>query len=496
MKELVQYAISYPTFLKTEYSLGDQIYGGSYTTCTRINPDTEQFELSLPTMAADPLTSRTADELLEVYAAFDSDNEDLTERPPLNTERDDKAILSPRKRKAGDDLRDEIVDEEVKITKQRRKIPKLDAERLISEAGLPKIRSLQRTGQLGKKLRLKGKGHEFSDTARLLNFYQMWLDSLYPRAKFADAVKMVEKAGHTKKLQMYRKSWIDEGKPGRVRREDVEDAFDKQEAPVVNDLPSRDSPAHMDADLDFDEDPSSMFFGGADEPAQSTHDGPDDDELEALLAQEEHGQATNKAPVTVDSEGEDDLDAILAQESGGRRRDRPTSTAQELATTSTSNIQRDNAGTNEPSQTQPDESSASREQAEEDDLDTLLNQEMGETAKPDSFIQTDNDSNDQQLNDNVDDLEGVIANRPAAEEPELPENIPQTTEKGPLDSRLPGSEEVPELENAVSSSPIPNVHTDELDQLLDEHDAIVEQRNKKADPEILEEFFSSSPLET
>lgn len=48
--------------------------------------------------------------------------------------------------------------------------------------------------------------------ARLLNVYQLWLDDLYPRAKFADALAIIEKLGHTKQIQTMRREWINEGK--------------------------------------------------------------------------------------------------------------------------------------------------------------------------------------------------------------------------------------------------------------------------------------------
>lgn len=40
----------------------------------------------------------------------------------------------------------------------------------------------------------------------------MWLDALYPRAKFADGLTIIEKLGHTKKLQSLRRDWINESK--------------------------------------------------------------------------------------------------------------------------------------------------------------------------------------------------------------------------------------------------------------------------------------------
>lgn len=36
---------------------------------------------------------------------------------------------------------------------------------------------------------------------------------MYPRAKFVDGLAMIEKLGHTKRIQAMRKEWIKEGKP-------------------------------------------------------------------------------------------------------------------------------------------------------------------------------------------------------------------------------------------------------------------------------------------
>lgn len=53
---------------------------------------------------------------------------------------------------------------------------------------------------------------QYSDVARLLNAYQLWLDNLYPRAKFADGLAIIEKLGHTKRMQTMRREWIQESK--------------------------------------------------------------------------------------------------------------------------------------------------------------------------------------------------------------------------------------------------------------------------------------------
>src|SRR5579862_1682592 len=77
---------------------------------------------------------------------------------------------------------------------------------LLSQSGIPKLRRIAK-----QRLHFKGKGHEYSDAARILSLYQLWLDDLFPKAKFADALAIVEKLGHSKKMQVMRKEWIEEG---------------------------------------------------------------------------------------------------------------------------------------------------------------------------------------------------------------------------------------------------------------------------------------------
>lgn len=100
------------------------------------------------------------------------------------------------------------IDEEIKILKKRQTVPKFDENRLLSQAGIPKLRRLAKD-----RLKFKGKNHEYSDIAFLMNMYQLWLDDLYPRAKFADGLAMIEKLGHSKRIQVMRREWIGEGKP-------------------------------------------------------------------------------------------------------------------------------------------------------------------------------------------------------------------------------------------------------------------------------------------
>lgn len=220
-------------------------------------------------------------------------------------------------------------------------------------------------------MKFKGKGHEvsdrgpicdarrsiqltvtkFSDAAKLLSFYQLWLDDLFPKARFLDALSMVEKAGHKKFMHMKRVEWINEGKPG-ASRPDGDDIFggggEEERAAAVFPAPlapvfqSRGSerPKTPSGDVpDDDEDlydatpkasrPSapagqSLFGSGGD-------DAPDDDDLDALMAEEEaqrpastslfgSGGAVSSRPAQKaipEDEDEDDLDALMAEHDSG-----------------------------------------------------------------------------------------------------------------------------------------------------------------------------------
>jgi replication fork protection complex subunit Csm3/Swi3 len=59
--------------------------------------------------------------------------------------------------------------------------------------------------------------------------YQLWLDDLFPKARFLDAAAMVEKLGHKKRIQVMRNQWIDEGRPRQSVFE--ESLFDEPSLP-------------------------------------------------------------------------------------------------------------------------------------------------------------------------------------------------------------------------------------------------------------------------
>ncbi|CAI6086657.1 unnamed protein product [Clonostachys chloroleuca] len=215
------------------------------------------------------------------------------------------------------------IDTEVAVQKRAR-VPniKLDEDRLLGPAGIPKLQTRAR------KLKIKGKGHEFSDAARLLSFYQLWLDDLFPKAKFLDALAMVEKAGHKKKLVTARSEWINSGAPKPTTAADFLDLDDNGDAGVSQgstdktttggasmERPITPPARRNEADGDDDLYGATPRAARINVPILGGPDQPDDNELEALMAEAENHDKTRKNPVADDLDDED-LDALIAEAEG------------------------------------------------------------------------------------------------------------------------------------------------------------------------------------
>lgn len=231
-----------------------------------------------------------------------------------------------------------------------------------------------------------------------MSFYQDWLDDLFPKAKFVDALAMVEKAGHNKKLQNTRVEWINEGRPKTAIIDDGGDAevtehtgdsTHKQAdriAPIFERSGSgRQKTPDVD-DLFGDEDDiyKATPVGGrrSDAAAGSTGDEPDEDELDALMAMEEDN--TNKpnrstkcsagAVTSIFGDGKpkavpilqpqrdefDELDALIAEAEDTPPKQKPDSTTAKNSAPSTKG---GCAGT-----------------GDEDDLDALMAEAEAHTA--------------------------------------------------------------------------------------------------------------------
>jgi replication fork protection complex subunit Csm3/Swi3 len=218
--------------------------------------------------------------------------------------------------------------------------------RLLSEKGIPKLR------KTAHRIKLKGKGHEvshngsahinrqaayqtyqFSDADRLLSFYREWLDDLFPKATFLDALAMVEKAGHKTMMRNQRLKWIDEGRP-KATVEDEEQFEDRP--PTAPRQPSRIAPIFEKTTQERPKTPTADdLFGDEDiynatpQPNRAAPrpvaDIPDDDDLDALMAEAEastntqqqssiFGNGPSKRPSQPSGEpDDDDLDALMAE---------------------------------------------------------------------------------------------------------------------------------------------------------------------------------------
>ncbi|KAL7948029.1 replication fork protection component Swi3 domain-containing protein [Trichoderma barbatum] len=277
---------------------------------------------------------------LDDYGLDDSDNPFASPTPPPE---------SSKKRKEPDSGLG--IEEEVSVQKRVR-VPnvKLDEERLLGPAGIPKLR------KRAAGLKLKGKGHEFSDASRLLSFYQLWLDDLFPKARFLDALAMVEKAGHKKALVTARSEWINEGRTKASNNDDDADldigavAITEDSQTTEGGIPTQGRQKTPERDDIPDDD--DLYGATPRAAARSTNalrpapsnDAPDDDDLEALMAEAESmdsrpGPATtttapkqSNTSSTQHLEEEDDLDALIAE---AETQDRPS--GQNASTISSNN---------------------------------------------------------------------------------------------------------------------------------------------------------------
>ncbi|KAM5347175.1 hypothetical protein ACJ41O_010180 [Fusarium nematophilum] len=243
----------------------------------------------MPEIDSDPMNG------LENYDVDDFSDDPFASPPPES---------STKKRKEPDSGLG--IDEEVDV-KKRARVPnvKLDEERLLGPKGIPMLR------RRARDLKIKGKGHEFSDASRLLSFYQLWLDDLFPKAKFLDALAMVEKAGHKKRVTIARNDFINEGKPKETTADDEDDDLFGEENDTLR-------PA--------DEDATAQPAAETERPKTPERDAgvPDEDDLY---------DATPRAPAVVpirnDAPGEDDLEALIAEAEGRDAAKRPKQTEPE-----------------------------------------------------------------------------------------------------------------------------------------------------------------------
>jgi replication fork protection complex subunit Csm3/Swi3 len=157
----------------------------------------------------------------------------------------------------------------------------------------------------------------------LLSFYQLWLDDLFPKAKFLDALAMVEKAGHKKQVMTARNDMIQEGKPKDPEyneQAEEDDIFGENTGPRTVEVtappasevqrPKTPDPHDIPSDEDlYDATPRSS------RPIVPVRneDEPDADDLEALMAEADGQDQSRDARPVGHGPNADDLDALIVE---------------------------------------------------------------------------------------------------------------------------------------------------------------------------------------
>ncbi|KAK6357831.1 chromosome segregation in meiosis- protein [Orbilia blumenaviensis] len=150
----------------------------------------------------------------ELDELFNYDIDKINTTFDANKATDDQQTTTANKGKGKTGSEDLGVDEEIKIRTRKPKV-KLTEDRLLGPNGIPYLQE-----NAAKKIKFKGKGHEISDLERLLKFYQIWADNLYPKAQFKDAIDMIEKLGSSRGMQRRREEWIEDFKKARAGEDD------------------------------------------------------------------------------------------------------------------------------------------------------------------------------------------------------------------------------------------------------------------------------------
>ncbi|KAK9446688.1 replication fork protection component Swi3-domain-containing protein [Limtongia smithiae] len=205
--------------------------------------------------------------------AYDHDEEDDAYRAGI------AAVLNRQGYEYGDDgaetneVLDIGIDKEVTI-KAKREVVKLDEERLLSSNGLLQLR------RQAKRVRLKGRGHEYGDLGRIIECYKLWAHQLFPRSTFADFLTTTELLGRTARMRAERHRWIDETKPLRGVADSDSEEDDVGKVETKMDMPRRGSMEAGSEDEGVGYDDGTGFIASEDDLRISTkrkrHDQDDD----------------------------------------------------------------------------------------------------------------------------------------------------------------------------------------------------------------------------
>ncbi|KLO14697.1 Swi3-domain-containing protein, partial [Schizopora paradoxa] len=114
------------------------------------------------------------------------------------------AVRSSSPPPAGADGDKDGDDEDEPGKKGRRKIAKIDENRLLGKDGFPAL-----VKQV-KSFKPRGKGNEQADLNKLINMYQFWSHKMMPKWTFSDTVNRVEKVCRSKRMTVAVSAWKDE----------------------------------------------------------------------------------------------------------------------------------------------------------------------------------------------------------------------------------------------------------------------------------------------
>ncbi|KAL7421541.1 chromosome segregation in meiosis-related protein [Cryptotrichosporon argae] len=210
-----------------------------------------------------------------------------------------------------------------KPRKTRAPVAKVDYDRLSGENGFPALM------RAAKRFRVKGKGHEASDLARLLDVYQLWAHRMFPKGDFAHTVSRIEAVCRSRRMRSTLAGYRDAFHPPPSPPRDAPDhntvdapddaehdaalAAAEAEADDEHASPGRAPKRRRSSEPLFDPRPDAYLEAAAGD----AYDGPDEDELAELAAMEEeearaaggrHGGVDDDAPqVGPEDEWDDDL---------------------------------------------------------------------------------------------------------------------------------------------------------------------------------------------
>ncbi|KAA8902476.1 replication fork protection component Swi3-domain-containing protein [Sphaerosporella brunnea] len=255
-------------------------------------------------MAASNNIDEDMDDLFDYDVDIGELDISVPEPPPL-------PVVTPGKK--DDDILG--LDKEVRVRRKRVTV-KLDEQRLLSINGLPKLRK-----EAPKKLKFKGKGHEYQDATRLLSYYQLWADDLFKKAKFRDTLQIIEKLGHTRTVRNAREDWIREAIGEKRDKSDMKDLHDRDATAAGEKGKEKAADAESDDDelyappppkrRDAPADPTALFLGGApdSDDDEMEMDNFDEAELEEIRLEAEGRKASRsqdkgKAPAAAPTEEE------------------------------------------------------------------------------------------------------------------------------------------------------------------------------------------------